>query len=132
MPLNDADLPDPKGDAQTIAIYIAQKLIAASGTGNVSIGDADTPVTANDVVIFKGTTGKKIYDSGFTVAQIIAAAEAGAASAGDARYQRGERRVLAGETRTVPAHTSDYISGPFEIQDTGILEIEDDAVLEVG
>jgi len=144
-PLDESKDPSKASDPQKIALYIANLLLAKNALGNVSIGAADQPVIDGDFAAFKGPTGKKIHDTGYSPASFDAAGAAAAALAAaeaytdaaiaalqttlDLQYQRSERRVLAGATRTVRAWTSDTIVGPFSVEDTGTLVIEDEGVL---
>lgn len=142
-PLDEEHDPSKASDAQKIALYVANLLLAKNVLGNVSIGAADRPVTDGDFVAFSGTTGLKVKDTGYGPASFdaagAAAAALAAALAADAaitadvenRFQRSERRVLSGETRTVKAWTSDTIAGPMLVQDTAVLLVEDEGILQV-
>lgn len=144
-PLDESQDPSKASDAQKIALYVANLLLAKNVLGNVSIGAADRPVVNLNFVAFKGTTGLKVQDSGYNGTSFDAAGAAAAALVAaeaytDAaiaaleailagQYQKSGRSVAAAETRTVPAGTSDTIGAPFTIADTGVLVIEDGAVL---
>lgn len=147
-PLTESEDPSKASDAQKIALYVANMLLAKGVLGNVLIAVADRPVTANNFPSFKDSTGLNIKDSGYNSTSFDASGAAAAAivtseAYTDAAiaailatlagsYQRSERRVQAAETRTVVAWTSDYISGGMEVFAGGTLVIEANGVLELG
>jgi hypothetical protein len=123
-PLTDAQDPTKASDAQKIAIYVAQKLGGAGMIGNVTgLGTA----TSGNFAAYADSSGKKIHDTGYGPSSFGDATQADI----EARFQRSERRVQNGNTRTVKTWTSDTIVGPFNVEDGGTLVIEDEGILLV-
>ncbi len=103
------------------------KKIKTSSLQITDLGNVFGPASATDADFaqYDGVTGKLLKDGGYSPSSFVTPADLAAS------YQRSERRVLSGATRTVPTWTSDTIVGPFYIDDTGIITIEDEAVLQL-
>lgn len=122
-PLTDGQDPSKASDAQKIAIYIAKKMLATGGIGNVSISDANRPVVAGDIVIFDGSTGLKIKDSGFSPSDFLTVDDA------DDNFQTSKRFVAFGETLTIRSRHGLVMPGDFTVEAGGTLVLESDANL---
>jgi hypothetical protein len=106
-----------------VAVFdgVTGKLIKDTGRPIAGVGDVFGPAgaTDGDFAQYDTATGKLIKDGGY-----------GPGSFANSDVNR--RYVANGETRTVAARTSQYVSPDFTIEAGGSLVIEADAFLEIG